>query len=37
MSFCRGEGGAKNLEVKLTKYTNYRDGFMIVCVSPYTN
>ena len=30
-------GGPKNLKFKLTKNTNYRDGFMIVCVSPYTN
>ena len=36
MRFCRG-GGSKNLKFKLTKYTNYRDGLMIVCVSPYTN
>ena len=32
-----GEGGSENLKFKSTKYTNYRDVFMIVCVAPYTN
>ena len=30
-------GGSKNLKFKLTKYTNYRDVLLFVCVSPYTN
>ena len=36
MRFCWG-GGGKNLKVKFAKNTNYRDGFMIVCVSRSTN